>query len=275
MSVGNTQGTFFDPWAVPLVGRDAVLTTCREAVSSQVGCLMVAGERMVGTTRVAFELMRGLRPPASESCGPKAEATIQRFGSAAPSQPRACETSEEAYPHCSRCSSGTAMRMHRSICGRGSSAKRRVSWCALVVDPELLRGCVSLRCQTTTSNLLYVRRRPRSMANVSPRLSHSATGCLRRPRRRLVGCACVARRWGVRPRRSWDRRSAPRARCIRSDGCIRLARTRGGWTARPRATVVITPKGRPERALGARDRDHAMCAGWADKCQRCAAARTE
>lgn len=56
--VGDSTIAFFDPLAIPLVGRDAVMAACVQAVEAKVGCLVLTGERMVGTTRVAFELMR-------------------------------------------------------------------------------------------------------------------------------------------------------------------------------------------------------------------------
>lgn len=81
--VGDPQESLFDPWALPLVGRDAVLATCREVVSSRVGCLMVARERLVGTTRVAVELMRwieasGIRVVSAEGGGDDPEVRLRR-----------------------------------------------------------------------------------------------------------------------------------------------------------------------------------------------------
>lgn len=53
-----TRPRFFDPLALPMVGRDEVLATGMAAIAERLGCLTVHGEPLVGTTRVTLELAR-------------------------------------------------------------------------------------------------------------------------------------------------------------------------------------------------------------------------
>ena len=49
---------FFDPFAIPLVGRDSVMSSAAQALDSAPGCIVIVGEPKVGVTRLATEIMR-------------------------------------------------------------------------------------------------------------------------------------------------------------------------------------------------------------------------
>ena len=56
--MGDGSRAFFDPWAIPLIGRERLLNVADEVVASDPGCLVVVGEPKVGNTRVAIEVMK-------------------------------------------------------------------------------------------------------------------------------------------------------------------------------------------------------------------------
>jgi DNA-binding CsgD family transcriptional regulator len=56
--MGDGSRAFFDPWAIPLMGREQLLNVADEVVASDPGCLVVVGEPKVGNTRVAIEVMK-------------------------------------------------------------------------------------------------------------------------------------------------------------------------------------------------------------------------
>lgn len=56
--VSHEAEVFFDPAAIPLVGRDAVIAGAERALADAAGCIVVVGEPMAGVTRVAIETMR-------------------------------------------------------------------------------------------------------------------------------------------------------------------------------------------------------------------------
>jgi DNA-binding CsgD family transcriptional regulator len=54
----NATPEFFDPFAIPLVGRDSTLASAARALEQAPGCLVIVGEPKAGVTRFATEVMK-------------------------------------------------------------------------------------------------------------------------------------------------------------------------------------------------------------------------
>lgn len=115
---------YFDPFKIPLVGREALLATAAEALGARPGCLVVVGEPKAGVTRVAMEIMQrageqGVRLIWTESGQQDAVERLQIAlrANGLPSDLAAAATAEPFAAYLGSCDAQNQGRLMRALSG--------------------------------------------------------------------------------------------------------------------------------------------------------------
>ena len=115
---------FFDPFAIPLVGRGSVMSSAAQALDSAPGCIVIVGEPKVGVTRIATEVMklaeqRGARLIWAEagSADPEARLATALNAAGLPTDPAAATSMGAFAAYLGACSADVQGRLARAFGG--------------------------------------------------------------------------------------------------------------------------------------------------------------